>query len=163
MFELILKRRIRKLGVIWTIVFDVDGVLTDGGFWYGNTGKILKRFGPHDNEGAKALSRHHQVVFISADIRGQKITRKRIQDMGFELNIQSAEERLGFIKSIKGMRSPVAFIADSVSDIPALNESSLSMCPKSASKEVRQAVDHVLTTPGGYGVVAEVAKLFSVS
>ena len=35
------------------LVTDVDGVLTDGGFYYNTEGKVLKKFGPHDSDGFK--------------------------------------------------------------------------------------------------------------
>jgi 3-deoxy-D-manno-octulosonate 8-phosphate phosphatase (KDO 8-P phosphatase) len=160
MLKTIAQFRIRQIGRFWAIVFDVDGVLTDGSFLYSESGKVLKRFGPHDSEGAQILSQRHDIKFISADVRGEEITRRRVADMGFELSIQSASERVEFIKQIKSFGVPVAFIGDSTSDIPALVTADFSMCPSSANNYVKRKVDYVLSTKGGAGVVEEVARLF---
>ena len=67
-------------------ILDVDGVLTDGGFYYSETGKVLKKFGPDDNDALKLLSPFIEIRFISGDKRGFKITQKRIKDMKFPID-----------------------------------------------------------------------------
>lgn len=160
MLKSLAKYKIKKMGSIWNIVFDVDGVLTDGSFLYSESGKVLKKFGPHDSEGAQILSQCHNIKFISADVRGEEITRKRIEDMGFELIIQSASDRVAFVNQQKILGMPVAFVGDSTSDIPALLAADFSLCPNNASSYVKREVDYVLSTVGGAGVVEEVARLF---
>ena len=78
-------------------ILDVDGVLTDGSFLYSKEGKIYKKFGPHDAYSLKKLSKLINISFISADSRGFEITKKRIDDMGFEVKLVSEEERYEYI------------------------------------------------------------------
>ena len=74
--------------IIEELVTDVDGVLTDGKYFYSDQGKILKQFGPHDSDGFKIIkSLGINVRAISADHRGFNITRKRLGDMGIDVHL----------------------------------------------------------------------------
>lgn len=57
------------------LVTDVDGVLTDGSFYYNETGKVLKKFGAHYSNSFKIIkSLNINICAISADKRGFGIT-----------------------------------------------------------------------------------------
>ena len=58
------------------IIIDVDGVMTTGQFIYSNLGKQFKIFGAHDSDGLKLLNSFFKIIFITADKRGFKITKK---------------------------------------------------------------------------------------
>ena len=76
-------------------VLDVDGVLTDGGFYYDQSGqKALKRFGPDDADALKLLSQFFDIVFVSADERGFPISSSRVKHLGFSIFNVSSDERL---------------------------------------------------------------------
>ena len=79
-------------------ILDVDGVLTDGGFYYSQEGKVLKKFGPDDNDALKMLLPYMEIRFISSDKRGFKISEKRVKDMGFPIDLVSTKDRLNWIK-----------------------------------------------------------------
>lgn len=160
MLSFFIQRKIAALGPKWVIVFDVDGVLTNGSFFYDKKGKSLKSFGAHDAEATRVLAGKHEVRFISADKRGQEITMRRIEDMGHSLEIVPADQRKNYMESIRASGLPIAFIADSTSDIPSLKVVSLSFCPYNANKYVKSCVSKVLKTGGGEGVVEEIARLF---
>lgn len=51
-------------------VIDVDGVLSTGQFYYSESGKAFKVFGPHDNDGIKMIKKKIEILFITADRRG---------------------------------------------------------------------------------------------
>ena len=82
------------------IIFDVDGVLTDGSFYYDEKGKKYKKFGAHDADALILLKKYFKIYFISSDLRGFKISSKRIRDMGFKLNYVKSIERLKFLKKV---------------------------------------------------------------
>ena len=81
----------------YIFLLDVDGVLTSGNFFYSIEGKVLKEFGAHDAYSLKELSKFLEISFISADSRGFEITKKRIDDMGFEVKLVSEEERFEYV------------------------------------------------------------------
>ena len=58
--------------LIKNIVFDIDGVLTDGSFLYDEKGKKYKRFGAHDADGLDLLRKHFKIFFISSDLKDTK-------------------------------------------------------------------------------------------
>ena len=63
-------------------ILDVDGVLTDGTFYYSEQGKIMKRFGADDSDALSLLVPFLEVRFVTGDKRGFGITSKRIvEDM----------------------------------------------------------------------------------
>jgi len=152
-------RALRKNARSLTFVFDLDGVLTDGTFWYGKEGKVLKRFGPHDAEALLVLRKYFEVKIISADVRGEEISVRRISDIGLNLEIVSAENRASFIHNLKMKKRKVVFVGDSLSDIPALEMADFAFCPKDAFLSVHEKVDLTLCTEGGRGVVAEMLMI----
>jgi 3-deoxy-D-manno-octulosonate 8-phosphate phosphatase (KDO 8-P phosphatase) len=142
----------------WSLVCDVDGVLTDGKFGYSDQGKLLKTFGSHDAEALKGSPFHSSVSFISADERGFEISAKRIKDMGYNVSLVSSRERADFIRSIQ-IESNVAFIGDSFSDIPAMRVADISAAPRNAYPSARRAANIRLTLNGGEGALAEFVHL----
>lgn len=161
--QVLLRRRLRNAQDSLVLIFDVDGVLTDGSFYYSAEGKLFKKFGPHDSEAANLLSKSFEIRFISADHRGFQITKKRIQDMGFSLELIPASQRVKYIREFQRSGNSVFFIADAPSDVPALLISDFSACPRNVLSAVASCVDVVLDVEGGRGVVAEVLNFLSKS
>ena len=62
-------------------VIDVDGVLTTGQFLYSSEGKVMKIFGPDDNEALSLIKPFLKVQFITADKNGYEISKKRIVEI----------------------------------------------------------------------------------
>lgn len=159
----LLHRALRQSAQKLTFVFDLDGVLTDGTFWYSKEGKELKRFGPHDAEALKKLKEFFEVIVISADTRGSEISKRRMSDIGLHLEIVSAENRVEFIQNLKTQERKVVFVGDSLSDIPALKVADFAFCPNDAFYPVHDNVDYSLITEGGRGVVAEILMIIRYS
>jgi 3-deoxy-D-manno-octulosonate 8-phosphate phosphatase (KDO 8-P phosphatase) len=80
-------------------IFDVDGVMTSGTYFYTSDGKFMKEFGPDDHDALQLLKSHLEIRFVSADKRGFAISKRRIvEDMGFPLDLVSSHERLASIE-----------------------------------------------------------------
>ena len=144
--------------VIKNVICDVDGVLTDGSFYYSNKGKVLKRFGSHDSYAIKIASNFFNIVAITADVRGSRISILRTSDMGLECHIVPESDRASWIRS-RYEKFSTAFIADSFSDIPSLGFIGKSFAPQNAHPEFKKRVDTVLDAKGGEGAVAEALDL----
>lgn len=139
------------------LITDVDGVLTDGGFYYSDEGKILKKFGPHDSDGFKMFRKAGITpIAITADKRGYPITKRRMDDMQVVSYIVPAASRFDWIKDRYNF-SEVIYIGDGYFDIPSLKEASFSVCPANAPDIVKQHANYVTKTTGGNGVILEVA------
>lgn len=141
------------------IITDVDGVLTNGKFFYNQEGKILKEFGPHDGDGIKMIkSLGIDVTAISADHRGFKITEKRLNDMGVDIHLVSEKDRLNWYKE-NSIDGATGFVGDGLFDIPVLRYADFSFCPNNAPEVVKESANYPLKSDGGNGVFLEIALL----
>ena len=138
-----------------TFLLDVDGVMTTGQFLYSQDGKEYKVFGPHDNDGLKLIKDNVKIKFITADNRGFPITKKRIvDDMGFELELVSENDRFKYIKENYGFKN-VIYMGDGYHDAKILKECMFGIAPKNARKEARDAADYVTESNSGEGAVLD--------
>ena len=135
-------------------ILDVDGVLTDGKFYYSQEGKLLKKFGPHDSDGLKIISKYLKIKFISADKRGFDISNKRIQDMGYSLSLVSEDERANWLNENCDL-SKSAYMGDGIFDIYGVKNSLVGISPANALQEVKDSSNYVTHNIGGEGAVFE--------
>lgn len=143
--------------MIKRLVTDCDGVITDGGFFYSEEGKVYKKFGPHDADGIKMLRAEGIEVFaISGDKRGFPITKKRCDDMGVDLKLVTEAERLAFINNTHGFKG-TAFVGDGFYDAPVLEAVERGYAPSDGTERARILADVVTKAGGGRGVLLEVA------
>lgn len=147
-----------KAPFLWHIVFDVDGVLTDGTFTYSVDGKTSKTFGSHDSDALSILREFCEITFVTADRRGFEVSKKRLADMGFDLQLSNSINRLELIKSLLVNRK-VLFVADSFTDIDTMKMADISVVPKNAHTKAKQNANLVLKVAGGQGAVSEVCFL----
>lgn len=140
---------------IEVFVVDVDGVMTDGTFWYTETGKVMKRFGPDDADALALVRRFMRIEFVSADHRGMPITRRRIvDDMGYDLYEVGALERLDWVEQRHGLER-VVYMGDGIYDAPLLRAAGYGIAPADADPLALAAADYVTARPGGRRAVAE--------
>jgi 3-deoxy-D-manno-octulosonate 8-phosphate phosphatase (KDO 8-P phosphatase) len=150
---------IKKIKSAKYFLTDVDGVLTDGGFYYNDTGKIFKKFGPHDSDGFKIIKSYGIDIFsITADKRGYPITQKRLSDMGVNIALVSETERLNWV-SRKFNFNETIFVGDGYYDIPLIEKSLLGIAPANAPEVVKASADYITRSFGGNGVIFEIALL----
>ena len=143
----------------WALVCDVDGVLTDGKFWYSRNGKELKAFGSHDADALKSSSFFARTDFVSADARGFPITKKRLEDMGMGALLLDSRERFAHVQELSS-KFNVVFVGDSFSDVPTMRIASLSAAPKGSYFEAYESADIRLNQAGADGALAELVRLF---
>lgn len=137
------------------VVFDVDGVFTDGSFYYDENGKVLKKFGPHDGDGIKLLKKIGLgVQAISADHRGFKITKRRMQDLGISVELVSESDRMEFM-STNYSPNELVFVGDGLFDAQVLAWCKYGIAPRNATLPAKKASKFVTTAAGGDGAVSE--------
>ena len=133
---------------------DVDGVMTTGKFIYSSKGKEFKIFGAHDSDGLKLIKKHIKILFVTADKRGLKISRKRIsEDLGYKLKFVSAEDRYEFIKKI-GFKK-VIYIGDGFYDKEIIRDCIYGIAPSNARKEAKANAKFVTPSKSGEGAVLD--------
>lgn len=158
-----------KTKIVPTIfLLDVDGVFTDGKFYYTAEGKIMKKFGPEDNDALSFLDGRMQIQVISGDKRGFAITKKRIaEDMGLSLSLVSTFERIDWIRKHFDPKK-VIYMADGIYDPLVFKHVAYSIAPANAFTTTRRDADFVTEAKGGEGAVAEavvhiLGKFFNIS
>lgn len=135
-------------------VLDVDGVLTDGGFYYTTDGKVMKKFGADDNDALSLLRPYMEIVFVTGDKRGFEISNKRITDMHFDLHLVSTIKRIDWIKE-RYNPEEVIYMGDGIFDHYVMNEVGYSISTADGDSHARNHADYVTERTGGKRAVAE--------
>lgn len=143
------------------LLFDVDGVLTDGRLWYTAEGESLKAFHVRDGLAFRLAQRAGLRIGLFSGRKSPPLER-RARDLDFDTWIvgskdKGADFRL-FLERQGITAEKVGFIGDDLVDLPVIARCGLSFCPADAVPEVRQRVDLVLDTRGGAGVVREMVE-----
>lgn len=146
------------------ILTDIDGVWTDGGMYYDQTGNEWKRFSTYDGGGIVLAHQHNIPVGI---ITGEdtKIVERRAEKLKADYLFQGISDKLMIAKRVCDelniQLSDVAYIGDDFADIPLLKASGFSGAPKNAVAEVKKSVNYVCSIEGGKGAFREfVMKIF---
>ena len=146
--------------------FDVDGVLTDGGLLFSETGETLKRFNTLDGHGLKLLQKAGITPAVVTG-RDSLPLRKRLDALGIvhthfgtEDKAPAAEQTL---KDLGLDWSQAAAMGDDWPDLPLLRRAAFACAPAHAHVEVRAAAHHVTQAAGGHGAVRELCDLLLVA
>lgn len=137
------------------LILDVDGVMTTGHFLYTSEGKALKIFGPDDNDGLSLIGKYIHIHFVTGDIKGYDITRKRISiDMGYPLDLVSTVHRIDWIEE-RYDPSRVIYMGDGIFDHYVMRRVGYSIAPANADSNAKKFADYVTQRSGGDRAVAE--------
>ncbi|MDE2428166.1 MAG: HAD family hydrolase [Burkholderiales bacterium] len=141
------------------MIFDVDGILTDGSLHFGPDGEMLKTFNVLDGQGIKLLQQAGvATAIISA--RQSAIVLKRASDLGISHVRQGIhDKKTAFLKLLDELQIPAeacGFIGDDVIDLPVLSRVGFAASVPNGHAEVRKRVHHVTTAGGGRGAAREI-------
>lgn len=139
-----------------TVIFDVDGIFTDGNFIYTADGKFAKIYWPHDADGIKLLKQNNiKIQCISADKRWFPITQKRIQeDMWLPLEMVSEGDRIQRLKDHFDL-SKCIYMGDGFHDAKVFEYVWYSIAPGNGFYTAKDRANYVTKTPAGSGAVLE--------
>ena len=155
-------QRTKVLRGIRLVALDVDGVLTDGGMYYGNSGEELKRFQTRDGMGIKLLQADGIITAI-VTMENTKIVRRRAKKLGIVEVHQGIRDKLLVLKALASKYQislrEMAYMGDDVNDLKALGEVGFAGAPADCMNPVRRIVHYVCQHKGGEGAVREVADL----
>ena len=141
------------------LALDVDGVMTDGGMFYTDSGEEIKRFDTKDGRGIIELQKSGvQVGLISSGFKS-KIIDGRAKTLGINKVYVGTEPKLGILESWCGELGidlkEVAYIGDDVNDREIINAVGFTGCPADSMPTIKEIVDVVLTRDGGHGCIRE--------
>jgi YrbI family 3-deoxy-D-manno-octulosonate 8-phosphate phosphatase len=141
---------------------DVDGVLTDGGMYYAESGDEWKKFNTRDGMGIKLLQKAGLITAIVTQERTRLVAR-RAEKLAIPELHQGVMDKLSVIRDMAirhgiSLRQ-IAYIGDDVNDIEALKAVGLSAAPADGLPQVVGIVDYVCRQQGGEGAVREIAEM----
>lgn len=136
-------------------ILDVDGVFTDGKFYYTENGKVMKIFGDADNDALSLLKNMLHIEMVTGDKRGYSISKKRIQeDMGYTVNLVSTFERIDWILE-RFKPEETIYMGDGIFDPRVFVNVGFGIAPANAFYNTKKYANHVTESRGGEGAVAE--------
>ncbi len=148
------------------MVFDVDGVLTDGTLWYGDNGEVVKRFHALDGQGIRLLGAGGISVALITARDGAFVTR-RAADLGIADVQQSVHDKLTALTALAHKRGVsldnVGFMGDDINDLAALRQAGFAVTVPGAPAYVAQATHWVTEKGGGNGAARECCDLILAS
>lgn len=140
------------------ILTDIDGVWTDGGMYYDQTGNEWKRFSTYDGAGVVVAHQHNVPIGI---ITGEdtEIVKRRAEKLKVDYLFQGVKDKLTVainLCSHLGIKlKDIAYIGDDLADLPLLKEVGYSGAPRNAVEQIKESVDIVTAKCGGEGAFRE--------
>lgn len=147
------------------ILTDIDGVWTDGGMYYDQTGNEWKKFSTYDSAGVLFA---HQLNIPVGIITGENtnIVKHRAQKLHIEYVYQGVKNKVKKVEDIATILNitleDVAYIGDDINDVALLRKVGFSATPANAKDYIKEEVQYVTTSKGGSGAFREfVEKILS--
>ena len=140
------------------ILTDIDGVWTDGGMYYDQTGNEWKKFNTYDSAGV--LFAHYYNIPVGI-ITGEdtEIVKRRAKKLNVDYCILGCKDKLSAVLNICENLSininDVAYIGDDLNDINLLKRVGTAACPRSAPIYIQNLVKIITTKKGGEGAFRE--------
>lgn len=150
---------IRNLKVVLS---DCDGVLTDGGLYYMEDGTEMRKFQVLDGMGFIRLK---QIGIKTGIITGDatNIVDHRAKKLKVDYFYKGSLNKLDIIREIAQKEritlKQIAYIADDIFDIEALDAVGLAFVPSTADERIKKHADYVTIKGGGAGCFREIAEL----
>lgn len=151
----------RLLAESQVLVLDVDGVLTDGGLWFGPEGELIKRFDVRDGLGIRLLQQAGvEVAFLSGGLGGA--TEVRARQLGVRHCLVGATDKpvalAGLCQALGVPAEHILFVGDDLNDLALKGVVGGLIATADAALPLRRQADAVLRRHGGRGAVRELAE-----
>jgi 3-deoxy-D-manno-octulosonate 8-phosphate phosphatase (KDO 8-P phosphatase) len=144
-----------KKAVPLNFILDLDGVLTDGKFYYSQDGKYMKVFGADDHDCINILKKFMKIHVVTADSKGFEISKRRVkEDMALNINLVSATDRVEWLAKRFNLERTI-YMGDGVFDYLVFQEVFYSIAPANALKSTKDKANFVTKNSGGDRAVAE--------
>ncbi|HEX5473244.1 MAG TPA: HAD hydrolase family protein [Vicinamibacterales bacterium] len=151
-----------RLAAVELLLFDVDGVLTDGTILLHADGTESKRFHIRDGSGIVLAQRAGLRVGLLSG-RSSDATTRRAAQLAIPIVVQGADDKLAAYEQILRQTGcedrQVAYMGDDVLDLPVLERAGFSAAPADAPAEIRERVDWISAQRGGGGAARELIEL----
>ncbi|NOY62214.1 MAG: 3-deoxy-manno-octulosonate-8-phosphatase KdsC [Gammaproteobacteria bacterium] len=144
------------------VIFDVDGVLTDGRLYFGPDGDEYKTFHSRDGLGMNMLQ-HSGILIGIITARTSQAVAKRMQGLGIEHLYQGQQNKLpayqALLEKLSLQSQQVAYVGDDLIDLPIMRRVGLAVAVQDAHALVKQHSHWQTPHGGGQGAVRDVCEL----
>jgi 3-deoxy-D-manno-octulosonate 8-phosphate phosphatase (KDO 8-P phosphatase) len=166
MFQINVEDFFVRLTQVKLLALDVDGVLTDGGLYYTETGEEMKKFNIKDGQGLVSLMQTGiNVAIISSN--SSLATVHRAKKLGIEHIFIGVTDKLEILQNLCEKLtitlSQVAYMGDDIGDLTVLSAVGCPITVADAVPEVQQRSLYITKLSGGMGAVREVCNLLCKS
>ena len=150
-----------RLAAIQMMVFDVDGVLTDGAIVYTDEGAEAKAFDSRDGLGLRVAGEAGMALALMTG-RASRVVERRARDLHISDVLQRVGDKAESLRHLadeKGIPlDRVAFMGDDVNDREAMRLAGIAIAPADAVEEIRDLAHIVTIAPGGRGAAREAVE-----
>ena len=141
------------------LIFDVDGVMTDAGMYYSESGEESKRFNSRDGLAIRNLNKLGWKTGIISHGININLIKRRADLLGishvYAGNRPKTDVLAEWCNELNLSFSQIAFIGDDINDLPIIRVVGFSACPADALNAVKKEVNLVLSSRGGDGAIRE--------
>ncbi|MCD7879631.1 MAG: HAD-IIIA family hydrolase [Candidatus Gastranaerophilales bacterium] len=159
MFNIELRNRAAKIKMV---VFDVDGVMTDGSITYDDKGIEYKTFNAKDGQGIVMITKAGIITAIIT-ARESAVVKHRFNNLGMTKLYMGQKHKIIALRELLAEynldASQVAYMGDDLPDICVLKEVGFACCPSDAVNEVKDICHFISAKRGGRGAVRELTDL----
>ncbi len=146
---------------ITTFVFDVDGVLTDGGVWLLDDGQQVRRMHIRDGYALQlAIKKGYRILVISG--AQSEAVRLRLHKLGITDVYMQVHDKLAVLEQYlqaHGIdRKQALCMGDDIPDIELMANAGLACAPADAAPEIRAIAAYISPVAGGQGCVRQVIE-----
>ena len=156
-----------RLRDLKSLIFDVDGVLTDDTIWMGPNGIEMKRFHVSDGLAIALLQKRLGVKVAVVSGRNSEATTSRAVELKISPCLQGEhDKRAGVRKVLKAHKvkaERAAFVGNEILDLSGFAEVGLKVAVADSAPELAAQADLVLKRKGGWGVARELFELICVA
>lgn len=144
------------------VIFDVDGVLTDGSLYLGDDGQEYKAFNSRDGHGMVMLQESGVRIGVITG-RTSQVVRIRMESLGVAHLFQGCRDKLPAYEALKRELvledATIAYVGDDLVDLPIMRRVGLAIAVADAHHLVRGHAHLCTQASGGRGAAREVCEL----
>lgn len=153
---------IKKAANIKLVIFDVDGVLTDGSLFIGDDGEEYKAFNSKDGHGLRMLQNGGVDIAIITG-RVSNVVEHRVKELGIKYVYQGKREKLPafeeLLQQVNLKAEEIAYVGDDVVDLPVMVRVGLAICVQDGHSYVKKHAHWITEHGGGRGAARDVCEL----
>jgi 3-deoxy-D-manno-octulosonate 8-phosphate phosphatase (KDO 8-P phosphatase) len=156
------KKHKEKLSKITCVLFDIDGVLTNGQIWYSENEGFNRSSNTHDGYGLRLLMRAGLKVGVISGGASLGVKKRFVENLKLDFAHFGNEDKREAFQAVldTGLKAEeILYMGDEFFDLPLLMKAGFSATPHTSSYEVKERVDYISETDPGMGCVREVIDL----